>query len=738
MDEKTFHIIHEDTIKALLEYRLYDALCALSGLVDSVNNWNLQTEYDGIKSEYELLLTYMGQGVADPERFKLHKQFIRRTYELLDRVERQFFKASSSAYYYTQVRVYDRGEAPTFEQIVMRLEANRQSIEWIENSKDSTNNYQDELISLYKEHTGLYQEMFNCVWTIPHWTNSHTETAHNLIASSLISENDKTLFISSLTLSALSLFDEQKMMLLIEYCQHNEVVIKERALVGLVLAFMYHYKRMLYYPEVISRICLLQDIPNFNSLLCSLQIQLLMSQETCNIERKIRDNIIPTILKNPNFKPTKFGLEEIDEMFKKNDLNPDWLKNEDVKRVEKTINQLAEMHAEGADVYMSTFSGLKYYPFFTHAANWFYPFDPEHPDIKTVITQIEGGTTTFINAFLQTEALCDSDKYSFVYMASSIPLMQRNMLQEQIMSQEQLNDKQAFDRIAKNSRNPYNIRRLYLQDLYRFFKLFKNRKDHIDPFSLNPLLTEYSPFDRLLNSSDQLEQLASFAFKQDAFDTACKLFELMAAQNSLTVEGFQKMGYCRQKQNRISEAIECYEKANLMRPDSRWTINHLAQCYRQLGDYEKALTYYELLETMEPDNLQTLFRCGECLIQLRRYEESFVYFFKVEYLEKRPEKAMRAIAWCSFLTDKLEQAEKYYIKLLKSMPKAEDYLNAGHTAWAKGNIKQAIEHYKKFKKNNKEERFSLLQFFIEDKQELSYYKITEEDIHLMVDLLEQS
>ena len=59
---------------------------------------------------------------------------------------------------------------------------------------------------------------------------------------------------------------------------------------------------------------------------------------------------------------------------------------------------------------------------------------------------------------------------------------------------------------------------------------------------------------------------------------------------------------------------------------------------------------------------------------------------------------MRAIAWCSFLTEKDEQARGYYKKILElKKARYNDYLNAAHVEWITHNNATAVELYKKAK-----------------------------------------
>jgi tetratricopeptide (TPR) repeat protein len=177
---------------------------------------------------------------------------------------------------------------------------------------------------------------------------------------------------------------------------------------------------------------------------------------------------------------------------------------------------------------------------------------------------------------------------------------------------------------------------------------------------------------------------------------AGRILEERETKSKCDAQFYQKLGYCLQKECDYSAAIDSYTKADILQPDSLWTMRHIAQCYRLMGNFEDALHYYIAAEEVAPENLTLLLQTGECLAILKRYEEAFARFFKVEYLDTNSHRATRAIAWCSFLTAKDEQAQRYYDRLLQQEKvRHEDYINAAHVQWIAGNRSKAVELYKK-------------------------------------------
>lgn len=108
--------------------------------------------------------------------------------------------------------------------------------------------------------------------------------------------------------------------------------------------------------------------------------QMLLCQETEKIDKKMREEIIPEMLKSvSSMKNMRFDLEENDE--ENDDKNPDWEDTFEKSGLGDKLREMSELQLEGADVYMSTFAALKSYPFFREVQNWFYPFSKQHSSV---------------------------------------------------------------------------------------------------------------------------------------------------------------------------------------------------------------------------------------------------------------------------------------------------------------------------------------------------------------------
>ena len=96
---------------------------------------------------------------------------------------------------------------------------------------------------------------------------------------------------------------------------------------------------------------------------------------------------------------------------------------------------------------------------------------------------------------------------------------------------------------------------------------------------------------------------------------------------------------------------------------------------------------------------------------------------------------MRAIAWCSFITGKDDQARAYYQRLTTlPTPAFEDYLNAAHVEWVTHNNQQAVEYYNRAKElcGNADK---VAEHIMQDKEALIARGVSETELQLLIDLI---
>ena len=734
MNEYLIYGLHKNISDLLGKRKLKHALDEISNYIKETPEWSLHTDYEDIQTAYRYMLQYFRQNIDDPQRAKLYNDLIRKSYVLNDRIMVSLNQIISTEYYYICLREQKKNPN-TLSEYQLMLESFTEDTAVTQLLHEGEKR-EEKMRELRIRHEQACTELFKKVWTSTMWDSDTIQSAQNLLSSVMVQPNDLALFISAVTLGALQIFDIQKYLFLMDAYNHSEPLVSQRALVGVILLSIYNPKRLDNEPEVKARFSLLNENPDFLRNITDIQIQLLRTRETQKVDKKMREEIIPEVMKKTDLmRNAKLGLEELEDDLLSNDKNPDWKEWKDESDLSNKLKELGDMQLEGVDVYMSTFSQLKTFPFFREIGNWFYPFDPYHSAVIQSVPEIERKNNFMIQSILNTTFFCNSDKYSFCFTMERVPAAQRNLYTADLSEQNMQDFKAGLPIQEAEQKRQDVISRQYIQDLYRFYKIYPRRHEFKDIFD-NSLNLFYCPvLKESISSPEQQAKITEYLFQKGYYPEAAIQFKQLIQQGKEDAEIYQKLGFCYQKTKNYHKAVEAYIQADIRQADNVWTNRHLAQCYRLLKETDKALSYYEKVEAVQPEDLTLLLYIGQCYAELKRYDEAFARFFKVEYLDPQSLKAQRAIAWCSFVTNKMEQAEKYYEKLL-SQPKPQelDFLNAGHVAWSLKNIDKAARLYIQGSRMQ-ENPETFIEQILKDEEELIRHGISKEDIPLMLDII---
>lgn len=697
MSSSTYAYLLSDARKALEGRHLLPALQSLQGLAMMLKAWKEKDEVDTLTAAYRSLLDYLAKGANDPERDKMYRGFVRRAYELGDVLERVGEQTEENSFYATALRT-------------------------LKNLKGSEYQLPD---MLTENESG--RNIFDAVWLSGAWTLSDETAVADFMAADHVSENHKCLLLSAATLAAMRFFDIAKYRLLLDYALSPDCKLRARALTGLCFVHIVHPGRAALYPEVDARLKLMADVRSFVRELELLQMQLFLTLETKRIERSLQDEIIPRMMKRMESLrlDRSLGLDDLKAKLSEVDLNPEWEEDGTPSKLAEYMNEFVELQKRGADMYMSSFKMLKQrFPFFGVASNWFWPFTLEHPDVPQAARN-----HTLLRTLVNQAGLCDSDKYSFSLMVDMFPKQGGgNPLQEQML--EAMGQMSAAQPPAPEPDALTAFKdelRSYVQGFYRFCNLYIHREAFMNPFRENLFIVDYAPFDRLLLDDEFMLRMANFVFKDKSYALAQKLY-IRLSPAALDAEVYQRLGYCHEQGGEYAEAVTCYEKANILKPRSVWTLRRIAACNRVLGNFHAALAAYDELAEMYTEDADIALRQAECLIRLEQYEEAFQYLFKANYLAPESVNAERALAWCSLLTGKYEQAEKYYLRVMQGKPSPTDYLNAGHAAWLLGHVADAVARYRKALPETDKENF-----LAEDMALLRKAGLSENELAMMTD-----
>ena len=216
----------------------------------------------------------------------------------------------------------------------------------------------------------------------------------------------------------------------------------------------------------------------------------------------MREEIIPAMLKNPNIRNPKLGLD-IEKELEQDDKNPEWQAWLDDDGIKNKLDEMAQWQTEGADVYMSTFSQLKHYPFFNEMPNWFRPFDINNSAVAGIIP-----------------STADADKITLLKTLFASKFFCRKV-EEELQSNQ------------------------YIQDLYRFFKLSSFKNEFTDPFTLSLNLLEDESLGNILRTSESMLRIFRYLLQKEYYTEASEIgssIENIREDNVCDAQFYQEMG----------------------------------------------------------------------------------------------------------------------------------------------------------------------------------------------------
>jgi tetratricopeptide (TPR) repeat protein len=444
--------------------------------------------------------------------------------------------------------------------------------------------------------------------------------------------------------------------------------------------------------------------------LTELQIQLIYCLDQEDASRTIQKEIMPDLMRNSSemianhIETEEERLEEV--------LHPE-VSEERMERMEATMRRMQDMQKEGIDVFYHGFSQIKRYPFFYDISNWLVPFFHQHPDIAQFVSKQEG--LHFLSKVFASNAFCNSDKYSFVIalqeVLNQLPQQIREMLQRGEFSAEELGE--------TVEQSPAYERRIYLMDLYRFFRLYPHREELYNPFDRkNDEMGGCGFFLLELLADTPIEkskaQIVRQLKKHQMNDAATNLLKTFAESN-------RDMQYFLW--------IHDYDHALQLNPKhERAMLGKGRQLYDE-GRYEEALTWFDQLTAIYPEKINNQLYVAICLVQLERYEEALKPLFRLNYEQPDNDAVSRVLAWTLTCQGKLEQAANIYEQLVsREQPDSDDLKNYGYCLWLQGQVGKAIELFRQCCQHH--EQTPIDKFF--DVEWLKKRGITMVDINMML------
>jgi tetratricopeptide (TPR) repeat protein len=721
--EACYHSVLQDVSSGKLAF----AIGNLKRLIRQSTRTDYFYELESIEENYRSLLKYTYEGYQDPKRGEILRSISAAALHLAD--ELTLFLTEDAYPFRKMSRLSMEQEfgteAATIADKLDELFFSRRVSELMDTGTSQP--------------PAVTDPVFKLIWLTPELKEPHHKLLRHLIRDEGIQWHEKCLAVSALTLSLLLFFDLQKFQLLHEPVVRREPQIYHRALTGLVLALIRYDARIRHYPVLTTLVNDLSRDEEARKDIETIILQLLMAGETERITREFEQEVLPDMQKMMPKLSDKLRLDEVVESGDPEDQNPVWKEMiEEVPGLFEKIEKFSRMQMEGADVFMSTFAMLKRFDFFSSMSNWFAPFYPSHPSLRKESVEEEGIHQRLLEGLLKAFYICNSDRYSFALNFQAIPAQQRSLIVTHFEAElEQMREMISEEELIEPALVSNSIFTQYIQDLYRFYRLFPQHAEFEDIFRRNQKLHRLGFIRGFPGQETFTEQLAAFYFAKDHWTEAIEMYSFLAETGRPSDQLYQKLGFAWQKTGNWAQAQEAYRKAELFDTDRPWLLKKLALCSIRLNDFRQALIYIREALENQPEDLNLQAQAGQCCLKLKEYDNAIKHYTRIRYYSPGNLKALRPIAYCRFIQGNLDLASEAYEEILhaETDPGPYDLMNAGHVAFCQGDRKRALELYRASLRSADMTEELFVRVFGEDVPFLVQQGVMEQEIPLLIDFL---
>ena len=699
--------VQSDLNKVFQNIKANNLSGAISGLEIFLSSHPHQVNSDrlhAILTELQLMADYWKRGFKDPQLPNLYQKLMQRMYVLCANISRQYNISQSSYLLSLQSKV--RLSARDFSPLNIReeLETFVSEIAMLELEPEHKREARQQTI--YAQHQQTMDILFNYLFTSDQWIDSLATSMEDILVSPTVDSNDQQLMIGGIMLSLLEHFDMAKFRTLVHVYERSEdEYVRQRALVGWALTLDSSLAAV--YPEQIELVEKLVEQEQCRRELLELQQQLIMTMNAEEDTKTIQRDIIPNLVNGQQFRMTRNGLEEAEEDPMQDILNPGESERK-MEQLEESYHRMMDMQKQGSDIYFGGFSQMKRFSFFVELSNWFIPFSIHHPAITEIMKSM--GNSRFLQSMVEMGPFCNSDKYSFALafqqVVSQIP---KNILDMLDKGEATLNEVNMAE-----LRKPSYFRLVYLQDLYRFYRLFSQKSCFSSPFDKDRrrYLFCADPIFSKTHLESSFNEITAFLLKRKRMEEAGRVLRNYGASRR-DFQFWVMSGYLMQHIGlsivKDYDDLDCYQEALKLQPDNERALVGYGRSLFAREMYEEALETYNKLVDINPEKKSYLLNRAVSMTNLGQYTGALKDLYRLNYEAPDDQNVSRVLAWALVCEGKYDAAVKIYNELLNGDVEADDLLNYGYCLWFSGHIDEAADCFHRFLKETGLERDYILQ-----------------------------
>lgn len=666
--------------KTLGKSHIHEALTFL--MKESLPYPDIQAEARRCKETYEYMLKYFLTGAEDPGREEMLADLKAQLFELADMTDRRRLLPLSADTYFATRRILDYRHATMADLLIEYQKETETQKAWLTPKIEE-----------------LLSTIFQNIWTLEIGRAEDLRLARDFALQ--MEQTDRMLpmmIVAALYMGLNAWYDHHKLLTLISIYESTlSEVVAARSLTAILLIVSQYRDRVEADRQVKIRLQGLSESLITYRRLREVVRLLLRARDSERISAKMQSELLPGMM---NIDPQILRKLQEEADVNPEELlgqNPEWEEMLEKSGMTEKLREFMDLQMEGADVMLLPFSNLKSFPFFGNVANWFLPFNSrlsrfEKSDLKDLLQE----DSPLAEVLHVDRMMCDSDKYSFVFGLESMPSEKRQAFANHIKaSSQQLQEMR--ESLPKGSGTPEFDQEAdkFVRNIYRFFKLNPKRGEYADPFESFPDFADLPVLGAIIQEEEIVELIATFYFKRGYYQNAVPMLRRLISKQGGDYHLWEKLGYSLERiGGHDKEVLECYAKAELFNPDSKWLNLRLGNVYSRLGNWKLAEEYLlkSLADTSDPAELR---RMASVCTHQQKYDEALKYLYKSEYLVPGDISTLIEISRLEMLEGNFEKA----LKRVESLPEkdlpVEGILLKGHLEFLRGDYRRAADNYRK-------------------------------------------
>ncbi len=628
------------------------------------------------EEDYNRMLDFYALGYPDEQRERVFSMLCSRLTDIVHGFCLQYQENKSQTFQKALRTV--AGRSLQIDEVRGRLEDFVANVAMLSLENDPAR-MEEQKHALYTQHYDDMEVIFNEILLSEAWSATDAADFAKLLTSPTIDMKDLQTLVGAITLAVVQVPDFHKFACLARvYGQTSDETVRQRAFVGWAFAACALLAEG--YGGDMSLLDTLCDNPQVRNDLFELAVQAFYCRSAEKDSEHIQKTVMPDIIENSNIRASRFGIieeKEDDEM--EQILHPD-ADDKRMEAMEQAMRQIESMQRQGRDIYFGGFSQMKRFPFFYKMSAWFLPFDANHP---ALYDSGHDELRSLLLRQLKHMPFCEGDKFSFALALDTVLERLPKNLKEMMK-----NGGSLTGGIGDEVKGPAYIRRRYLQDLYRFYRLFPTSSELVNPFEQHHGAYVFLVLPLLKTRTDKVEEpaerLARFLLKKKEKTLFCHVASCLA-DNRMGNYLKAYADYIRHDYTGALERLDenTVEPVDDENPEAVEPVLRLEAKLRFLNeDYSKAAEIYERLHARHPDNLTIALQYAASLLNACDTQRSVPLLAQMNYEHPGEARIQRLLAWAYVLQGHPEKAAGIYDRLREQhLFDASDPMSAGYCYW---------------------------------------------------------